>query len=65
MTGRGRPENPNKGKVVKVPIPPVVRQQLEGLAARGFKGTTVPMVVLALVGDRIEELMRDGIIPKE
>ena len=59
-----RPENPNKTKEVKVQVPLPVYEQLEMIAARGFKGTTVPGVVLALVGDRIEQLMRDGILSK-
>ena len=59
-----RPENPNKCKEVKVQVPLPVRMQLEALAAKGFKGTTVPGVALALIGDRIEQLMRDGILEK-
>lgn len=59
-----RPVNPNKTKEVKVQVPLPVYRQLEEIAAKGFKGTTVPSVALALVGDRIEQLLKDQILKK-
>ena len=57
----GKP-NPNKTKELKIYPSVQVIARLNTLAKLGFKGTTAPTVALALIGDRIEELIKDKIL---
>ena len=57
----GKP-NPNKTKELKIYPSVQVIVRLNKLAKLGFKGTTAQTVALALIGDRIEELLKDGIL---
>ena len=57
----GKP-NPNKTKELKIYPSVQVIARLNKVAKLGFKGTTAQAVALSLIGDRIEELLKDGIL---
>jgi len=52
----------NKTKELKIYPSVQVIAYLEQIAKKGFKGTTVPGVAVALIGDRIEELAKDKLL---
>ena len=57
----GKP-NPNKTKELKLQVSVQVIDYLNRLAAKGFMGTTAQTVALSMIGDRIEELVKDQIL---
>lgn len=58
----GKKPNPNRTKEMKIYPSVQVHAQLEQLATMGFKGTSASSVAVALIGDRIEQLMKDKIL---
>ena len=58
----GKKRNPNETKEVKIYPSVKTVEYLKTLAAQGFKGTSAPNVAVALIGDRIEELIKDRIL---
>ena len=56
------PEDEKDTKELKIYPSRQVIAYLEELARQGFKGTKVPRVAVALIGDRIEDLIKDRIL---
>jgi hypothetical protein len=62
MADQEGPDETEDTKELKLYPSRQVIAYLEELAGQGFKGTKVPRVAVALIGDRIEQLLKDGLL---